>query len=477
MSGTVALMPSVDEMPWQAAEQVASENLTEATAAERLASRFKGRYAFDHRRHVWMRYVGHGWAVDTTGAIVTDVIAEARRWQLEAATLSDARRKQPVFEWAVKLENHGKIGHVLALVQSQPDIAEPGDRWDRDPLLLQCPNGVLDLRTGLLRDGRPTDRITMSAAVPFNADAQCPLWNRFLQDTFDGDLDLIAFVQRAAGYSLTGLTTEQVFFACYGHSGGNGKGVMFRRFAAVLGDYWRNMPFATIEMNQRSSIPNDLAALDGPRLITSSETNDGIRLNEARVKAITGSDPITARWMHGEFFTFELVGKVWLAFNYKPIIRDDSPAFWRRVRLIPFTRTFPIDPTFEERLSADDAGILRWMVDGCLSWQRDGLCPPACVMDATHEYQDDSDPLAEFFSEACEVDPPAQVGASDLFAHYQTWAQGRGLSPREMLTSNLFGRKVRTRLRNEKTRDGRVYFGIARRYVRLSAHRAVDIRW
>jgi putative DNA primase/helicase len=440
-----------------------SDHLTETTAAERLAAAFAGRWKYDWRRGLWVRFGGHGWAPDTTGLIVGDLTAESRRWQREAVTLLDARRKVPVFEWAVKLESHAKAQNVLALLRTQPGIADAGDRWNADPYLLRCPNGVIDLRTGVLRAGTPDDLITLSATVLFDPDAECPLWDRFLADTFDGDRELIQFVQRAIGYSLTGLTTEQVFFACYGHTGCNGKGVLFRRLAAILGDYWRNVPFATIELHDRGSIPNDLAMLDGPRLITASETNDGIRLNEARVKALTGSDPITARWLHGEFFTFRPAGKFWLAFNIKPVVRDDSPAFWRRVRLIPFTRTFPIDPTFEDRLAADDVGILAWAVRGCLAWQRDGLRPPACVAEATSEYQDESDPLADFIAEALEMDPLAQVSGADMLAHYRAWAQQRGFGPREMLSSKAFGSKLKLRVRSEKTRNGRVYLGVARR--------------
>jgi putative DNA primase/helicase len=220
---------------------------------------------------------------------------------------------------------------------------------------------------------------------------------------------------------------------------------------------------AAVELHQRSAIPNDLAALAGRRLVGASETSDGARLNEARLKALTGGDPMTARFLHSEFFTFRPVAKFWLSVNHKPIVRDDSAGFWRRLRVLPFVQTFPVNPTLADELQAEGAGILRWAVAGSLAWQRDGLNPPAAVTAATAEYQADSDLLAGFLDEACEPDEHAQVGASDLYQHYRQWADRHSLGDRERLSATGFGRKVAERLRRSKTRAGWVYFGVARR--------------
>src|SRR5262249_26229218 len=152
-----------------------------------------------------------------------------------------------------------------------------------------------------------------------------------------------------------------------------------------------NMPFATIELKDRSGIPNDLAALVNRRFVIASETNDGNRLNEARIKALTGCDPVTARFLHGEFFTFEPVGKFWLSVNHKPIVRDDSHGFWRRLRLIEFRQRFTVNPALADDLKSEAPGILAWCVRGALSWQADGLQAPTVVMEATGDYERDSD--------------------------------------------------------------------------------------
>ena len=225
-----------------------------------------------------------------------------------------------------------------------------------------------------------------------------------------GDDDLADFLQRAMGYSLTGITTEQVLLLLYG-TGANGKGTFANTLKRVLGDYAWNMPFATLELKDRASIPNDLAALAGRRFVIASETNDGTRLNESRVKALTGCDPVTARFLHAEFFTFEPCAKFWLSVNHKPIVRDDSYGFWRRLRLIPFTRTFPVNAALGEALRAEWPGILAWCVAGCLAWQAEELTAPARVTQATDDYARDSDVLAQFLTEACEGDPSAEVTA------------------------------------------------------------------
>lgn len=363
--------------------------------------------------------------------------------------------------FALRLERRDALSNMLALVRALRPVADAGAGWDRDAWLLGTANGVVDLRTGMLRPSRPSDGITMAASAPFDPEARCPRFDEFLTEVFDGDAELTRFVHRAAGYTLTGVTTEQCLFLGYG-SGANGKTTLLQTLKHVLGDYAVNTPFSTVELHARAGIPNDLAALVNRRLVMASETNDGTRLNESRIKALTGGDSITARFLHGEFFTFDPVAKFWLSVNHKPVVRDDSHGFWRRLRLIPFTRTFALNPRLGDELRAEAAGILRWAVEGCLDWQRHGLNPPAVVVDATGEYERESDPLATFVDEACEREPHAQVRAADLYAHYQQWATKTGLTERERLTMQAFGRKLGERFRHERTRAGKVYFGIAR---------------
>ncbi len=340
-------------------------------------------------------------------------------------------------------------------------LTDAGERWDADPWLMGVVNGVVDLRTGRLRPGRRDDHITMSTAVPFDPDQPCPRWERFVAEIFAADAAQIDYVQQAAGYSLTGDTSEQCLFLQDG-TGANGKGTFSNTLAETLGAYAYTMPFSTIELNQRSAIPNDVAALVSRRFVTASETNDGTRLNESRVKALTGCDPITARFLHGEFFTFRPVAKFWLAVNHRPVVRDDSFGFWRRMRVIPFSQRFEVDRTLTPALHEERPGILAWAVRGALAWQAHGLQPPASVLAATQGYQTDSDPLGAFLAEACELEPAAQVGAQALYDHYREWAVSHGLSDKERLGAVAFGRKASERFTRSHTMAGKVYLGVAR---------------
>jgi putative DNA primase/helicase len=433
--------------------------LTEVGAAERFARLHGDHVRFDHRRQRWLLWSGHRWADDEDGGIQRIAIEFARNWQQETLDIRGAEREKTI-KFALKLERKYTIGNMLALARNLPPIADKGDRWNADPWLLGVPNGVVDLRTGELRRGRPEDGITLQTSVPYDAFAPCVRWERFIREVFAGDDALIDFIVRAIGYSITGITSEQVLFFGYG-VGANGKGTLTNTLKHVLGDYAWNMPFSTLELRDRSSIPNDLAALASRRVVVASETNDGVRLNEARVKALTGCDPITARFLHAEFFTFDPVAKFWLSANHKPIVRDDSYGFWRRIRLIPFRQRFAVDPTLKRQLEDEATGILAWCVRGALAWQEQGLCPPSAVTEATQEYEADSDALAAFLSESCEVDPQAQIGARDLHEHYRAWAIHHGLSERERLSATAFGRKVAERFERVKGRRGNTYRGIA----------------
>jgi putative DNA primase/helicase len=417
---------------------------------------------FDFRRARYLLWRGHRWQPDADAEIRRLAKAAMRRRFTDAAVLDNPDERSRAAKWAIGSESRSRLDGLLYLAQAEPPIADAGEQWDADPWVLGVPNGVIDLRTGTLRPGRRDDRITMSGTVPYDPTAACPRWERFNAEVFV-DPALVGFVHRAMGYSLTGETGEQCLFLGYG-TGANGKGTFTNTLAETLGDYAYAMPFSTVELHQRTAIPNDLAALVGRRLVVASETTDGARLNEPRLKALTGCDPITARFLHSEFFTFRPVAKFWLSVNHRPIVRDDSHGFWRRMRLIPFTQTFPVNPTLADELRAEAPGILAWAVRGCLAWQREGLNPPAAVLDATRDYERDSDPVAEFLDEACEREPNAQAGASELYEHYKRWADRHSLSDRERLTSTMFGRKMTERFVKVRDRTaGVIYRGVARR--------------
>jgi putative DNA primase/helicase len=287
----------------------------------------------------------------------------------------------------------------------------------------------------------------------------------FLDQVFDADWDLIKFVQRAVGYSLTGDTSERVLFILQG-DGANGKTTFLETLRALLGDYAARTPAETLLANRLDAIPNDVARLMGARFVTASETGEGVQLAEARVKELTGRDRLVARFLHHEWFEFCPEFKLWLATNHKPVIRGTDKAIWDRIRLVPFDVRIPKvkrDPHLLEKLWAERRGILRWAVKGCLEWQREGVGDSAAVKDATSEYQAEMDTFARFLAERCILDPDAWVPSSRLWSAYLWWVEDR--DRRWPVGRKEFARRLQARgCTADKGKKGiRIWRGIALR--------------
>jgi putative DNA primase/helicase len=266
---------------------------------------------------------------------------------------------------------------------------------------------------------------------------------------------MVEFTQRAAGYSFTGDIREHLLFLCHGR-GANGKSTLLNALRATLGDYSTNTPFSTFELNQ-SSATNDVAALDGLRFVTASETSETKRINEARVKAITGGDPVTARFLFGEFFTYRPTYKVWLAMNHRPGITGTDEGIWRRIRLIPFDVSFlgREDKTLAQELEAERQGILAWAVQGALKWQAGGLTEPAAVLAATEAYRRESDLLAQFLDDCTIQKAGARVKAGDLYKAYTAWCKDNN---EKELTGTTFGRRMKEREVDSVKQSGNVWY-------------------
>jgi putative DNA primase/helicase len=440
-------------------------NLTDAGNGEFLASLNRARWRYDHARGRDLLFSGHRWMEDSTGELIQIAKEAARQRYLLAAEIKDTSQRSKIAQWAIQSESKARIEAALSLARSESLIADAGEDWDNRPMLLACANGVVDLETGILRDGKAEDRLILYTAILYDRDARCPQFEKFFIEILSHDAELIDFVHRAIGYSLTGLTTEQVLFILWG-SGANGKTVLLSILRAVFGQYAFNMPFSTVELKDRMAIPNDVAALADRRLVTAAETNDGARLNEARIKALTGCDPITARFLHREFFTFRPVAKFWLAVNHKPRVADDSYGFWRRVRLIPFLCQFrddadpKADPKLESKLLEELPGILAFCVRGCLQWQKRGLKPPKTVVTATEEYRQESDPLGQFIDACCTVGAGLSATFQELYNAYKKWAEAQGWREREILSVTAFGRRMGDGFVGGKTKQGKFYSGI-----------------
>lgn len=397
---------------------------TDAGNAELFAVLYEKNLRYDHKRKRWLRWRKHWWVEDRLDRVIQFAKNLARKRLANAEEISDDALRQQEVQWAINSENLHRLKATVELAKSEPVIADSGDNWDRDPWLFGVANGVIDLHTGKLRDGKTEDRITLHSDVPFDPNAQCPLWLTKLNEIFQGNQEVVDYFQRVVGYTLTGSTREQCYFNLYG-GGANGKSLVLETLRHILGPYAGAAPFSMFEYRNKASIPSDVAATEGKRLLTASETDDSIRLNEPRIKSMTGGDKQTARALYKDWKEFESTAKILLAFNHKPEILDDSDGMRRRVRLIPFDRQFrpdEQDKTLKEKLQKEAAGILAWAVRGCLEWQKRGLDEPRAIVEATEQYRQESDSFGRFISECCVVREDRAIQSSRLSEKYREWA-------------------------------------------------------
>lgn len=402
------------------AEPVVSSDESVWGTEDALALAFTRRYHRDWRYVAawgrWLVWDGQRWRNEDTLA-ATDLIRSVCR---QTALRADDRKL------AAKLASSGTVGGVERLARADRRHAATTDEWDADPWLLNTPGGVVDLKTGRTRANDRADRMTkITTATP---GGECPQWTAFLSNVTGGDADLQAYLQRMVGYCLTGVTSAHALFFLYG-TGANGKSVFANVVSTILGDYATTASMDTFVETRGDRHPTDLAGLRGARFVTAIETEQGRRLNESKVKAITGGDKISARFMRQDFFEFFPQFKPVIVGNHKPAIRNIDEAMKRRMHMIPFTVTIPPerrDGRLTEKLLAERDGILAWAVAGCLAWQREGLNPPACVQDATQEYFESEDALGRWLDERCVRTANAKSLTSELFTDWKQWAEASG---------------------------------------------------
>ena len=438
--------------------------LTEVGDAEFFASLNTGHVVYDHRVKRWMRFDEHYWRDDADGHLGRLAVDAVRSRQAAATKVKDDDKRKLHLQWATKGEDRRRQTNLLALAQNVVPLADAGDKWDKDPYVLGVANGVVDLRTGQLRDGQPEERITRVSPVAFDPTAATETWAKFVLDICADDAELAAYLQVVVGYSLTGLTSEQCFWILYG-TGSNGKSTFLEILTNwLLSAHSWTMPFPANKSGSWSEALSDYqrAALEGRRLVVAKETETAARLNTEFMKSLTGDETISARMPYGRPFNFRPEAKFFLAVNHKPEIHDESHGMWRRVRLVPFDRTFPPNPTFAQNLVANTPGILRWAVEGAVRYFRDGMVTPEKVKAATAEYQSESDALVPFFEARCHFGPKYRTNATELYRTYQRWAGEQG---EQVLSQKAFGTRLGGDSRLKKDTDSKtntvVYLGVA----------------
>jgi putative DNA primase/helicase len=445
---------------------VISEHMTDLGNARRFITQHDGEVrAIMSARRPWYTWDDKRWTPDQTGEVERMAKTTVRRIYTEASKIPDEEQRDALLKHAAKSESAPRIRGMLELAATEPELSTTIEMLDANRWLLNVNNGTIDLKTGALRPHKRKDLITRLAPIVYDDSAQCPRWDAFLLEVMNGDPDLVHFLQLAVGYSLTGDIREECLFFLYGQ-GSNGKSTFLEILRSLFGEYAKQSDFNTFLAARGDGPRNDIARMHGARLVTASEADSEKGFDGKTIKLLTGGDTIVARKLYEEHKEFKPQHKLWLAANHKPIVKEQTEGFWRRMRIVPFTVSFNAntrDKQLAKRLTNELPGILNWAIAGCLDWKKHGLVEPAAIRKATRTYRDENDLLGEFIAQSCSVDPTAWTSTPLLYrAFIDWWADTRG--PRSQpISLGWFTRLLGERgdLRPAKRHHARGWVGLA----------------
>lgn len=415
-------------------------HFTDQGNARRFVKLHGDKVRYCHPWSSWVIWNNQKWKIDRTGEILQKAKDVPRSIYEEASRLNDTERRVALSNYAISCESVRKLKNMLEMASTEPGISILPEELDQDVWILPVQNGYIDLKTGELKPHDPEKYYIKIAPVIYDPTAKYPQWLKFLEDVFDGNEELIYYIKKVIGYSLSGSTTEEVINILSG-MGANGKSTFLNIVQALLGDFAANTPPETLLIKKPGSINNDIARLRGARFVASEEPDEGCKLAEGLIKQLTGKT-ITARFLHQEYFEFTPHFKVFLATNHKPIIQGTDHAIWRRIRLIPFNVKFcgsRRDKNLADKLKQELPGILNWAIEGCLEWQKEGLSLPEAVEEATKNYQLDMDVLGEFIDTCCEIDGKASIQHKYIEKAHHLWCGSREEEP---LSQVMFSKKL-----------------------------------
>lgn len=406
------------------------KHFTDAENAELFMAKNSNIVFYIHPWKSWYIYDGCRWKRDEQEKINQIAKATIRSIYDTLSYIDDDQKKKDFFKHAIRSENEKRLQSMVKLAKSE--LAMSHDSLDKDQCKINLKNGTFNLLTGKLEPHSPSDLITEFVDIIYDPNATCPTWISFLDKITGSNRNLIAFLKRAIGYCLSGLTSEQCLFILYG-SGSNGKSVFIELIRQLLGSYARQADFNTFILKDGEKVRNDLARLVGARMVAAVESPENKFLDEATVKQLTGSDTVTARFLHQEYFEFRPSFKIWLATNHKPRIKGTDNGIWRRLHLIPFSVTIQKedqDRSLPDKLRKELSGILNWALEGFYEWQKIGLSVPDEVLNATNEYREDQDHFGAFLKDRCFIGPSEKATISELKISYENFCKSLGEMPR-----------------------------------------------
>lgn len=426
--------------------------------ADRFVDKFKERARYSYVNKCWYFYTGKKWTSDNLGYIKTLTEDVLKDMKIQRAYCEN-EDEEKAYDKHLKYTRNNR-GKTNMIKESEHRLSVLPGEFDKIKEHFNTFNGVVNLRNGKLDNHSYDQYLSKISNVEYTNKIDAPMWEEFLNQIFGNDQELINYIQKAVGYSMSGSTKEQCVFFCYGN-GRNGKSTFLDIITDIMGDYATNIQPETIMVRgQQGGANSDIARLRGSRFVTTVEPNQGARINEGLLKQLTGGDMVTARHLYGNEFEFEAEFKLWMATNHKPIIRGRDLGIWRRMHLIPFTVQIPedkIDKNLKYKLKKELTGILNWAVRGCLKWQTEGLQMPQAVQDAVKEYKSEMDVITAFL-EDCTVMGPGEVTSSDLYKSYVEWTSENN---EYKMSHTMFGKEVG--LRHEKDKNSKgiiIYKGI-----------------
>lgn len=393
---------------------------TDTGNAQRIVALYGTDIRYVGQWDTWVFWNGRYWQKDTIGYVARLAQTMIGLFLNAAVNIDDIDKRKTVVKYTFTCLSRKSIDNMLARAKDQLGMRVDASVFDNDPWLLNCDNGTLNLKTGKLQPHMQTDLITRILSTAFDPCAQAPTWLNFLDTVFGANPELINYIQRAIGYSITGDVREDCLHFAYG-DGGNGKSTFFKALENLLGEYAHKSPSSMLMAQKFEGIPVDVASLQGKRFVIASEINKNARWNEAKIKDLTGGDKLTARYMRANPFSFEPTHKLWIYGNNKPIISGSDDGIKRRMRLIPFGVKIPEtirNEDFDALLIPELSGILNWVVGGCLEWQLRGLKPVDTVSHATANYIDEMDWLQTFIDDYCIVDARERCMFKYLYETY-----------------------------------------------------------
>lgn len=438
-------------------EALGLEEFTDLGNAKRLVAKYGHTIRYCCEMKKWLLWNGSKWEEDKVMGIrgyATDVVKSIPG---EHQKIQDKTLREKLFKHALKSESLWGIEAMIELAKSESGVATRLDSFDRDPYHFHVKNGVIDLETGAFLPHDPAMLNSKVADVEYDSEAKCPEWEKFLSKVMRGNKELIKYLQKAIGYSLSGSIEEQIMFILHG-TGANGKSTFINTIMSLFGDYAMQTPTSTLLVKNQSYISNDLARLRATHLVVAMEANEGQKLDESLIKQMTGGDRITARFLHQEFFEFIPRYKIFLITNHLPTIHGTEKAIWRRIKKIPFEVTIAddeIDKHLSEKLLREASGILNWAIEGCMLWHKEGLTPPEEVVSATEEYRDEMDVIERFIKERCVLDRNERVGAGLLHWHLKEWLQKNNEGD---ISSVIFSRRMKEKGFQKRKGKSQVFY-------------------